>query len=503
MSTGASDAFPKGMGARTWWPLPLIALVMVAAFGGVGLSSLWPELHVAWSNVYGAFSHGYLVLALGVWLAIRYWKISPPTILKPWWPAIIALALLVGALCLMQLMFVNTPRLVLLPLIFLAVIASLFGLNTARVLMLPSLFIYCALPQWWVINGALQQLTASVANLLITATRQPAYMEGNFVHVPAGVFEIASGCSGLNYLIAALSLSGFQALAYLKTWKSRSLLVAAAMIAALVSNWIRVYVLIVVGITTDMQHYLIQVDHLYFGWILFLVCMVPVFVLARRLDDATDRQTAIHENHMTQPVVSSSILGAAAVAGLILLLPRVGIGSRPEAASDHSEASLPMAFGDWRREEMAEEWRPQFINAQEEQADYSRGGGRVAVFRAHFPWQTVDARLIRPENTITGEGWQMIDAGERNVLEDGNGAVTVLEYHGRLGGRESVLWTWYSVAGAVTTSKFEAKLMELGGLASGRRDAAAIGLFAECVPDCAAARDALSAVMVAGAATLR
>jgi exosortase len=264
---GAGDIGRAGDRGRGDRPSPLLQIV-----------------HFSWTERYGHFELGYLVLALGLWMAVRYWRAAPPGKLQPDGWAVLPLLGLIAVLGLFELMFINSGRAVLLPLLFIASVALVLGRPAAGRLFWPAMFIYFALPQWWAINGLLQSLTSAVVTRAVAWTGIPAFIEGNFVHVPAGLFEIASGCSGLNYLLSGLALGAFLALMYLRRWKHRFMVLAVAAVLAIVSNWIRVYTLVFVGYLSDMQHYLITVEHHTFGWVLFLVLMAPVVLVQRLLE---------------------------------------------------------------------------------------------------------------------------------------------------------------------------------------------------------------------------
>ena len=53
---------------------PVVALAVMLA--GIA-AAFWPMLvvlHLTWIDKYGAHSHGYLVLALCIWFAVRAWR---------------------------------------------------------------------------------------------------------------------------------------------------------------------------------------------------------------------------------------------------------------------------------------------------------------------------------------------------------------------------------------------------------------------------------------------
>ncbi len=264
--------------------LLLAALVLAGAFA-VGLADMLAVLHFNWTELYGHFEHGYLVLALSVWMGWQYWRTAPAMgRTAPDWLAAVPLVVILALLAVMGHMGINSTRLALFPALLLAGIALVGGRAVMLRLLWPVLFLYFAMPHWWLFNGLLQDLTTAVVTQVVAFTGPPAYMEGNVVHIRAGVFEIASGCSGLNYLMTGTALAGFYALMYLRSWPARLKLLALAAAVSLFANWVRVYALIVIGHVTDMRHYLIVVEHHSFGWGLFMVMMVGVLLAARSME---------------------------------------------------------------------------------------------------------------------------------------------------------------------------------------------------------------------------
>lgn len=494
-------------GSAAAWVRPLAALLLVIACSAVGMASLAPGLHILWTDPFGAFSHGYLVVVLSVWLSIHYWREAPPERLAPWPPALLLIIALLLARASMEVMFINSARFVLIPFILLASIAFVFGRGAARTLLWPILYLLFALPQWWPLNSVLQSITSKVVGLLVDATNLPAYVEGNFIQVPAGMIEVATGCSGLNYFISALALAGFYAFMYLKRWRNRGALLLAAAVMACLSNWIRVSTIVVLGIVTDMQHYLVRVDHLYFGWVLFLVLMIPVLWLGRRLEDAeapaeSSEEVASATSRPTSivPLTSGSVLPVALAAGFVLALP--AFVSVANDGASKVVAELPESFGPWVRQgDVNPAWTPSFVNAVEEQARYVRAGQAIDLFRASYPHQSFDARLIRGENDFFGRAWRL--AEQTAVTPNASSVGEVIESRGYVKGEEHLIWTWYVVAGEPAATKVAAKLQELRGIVQRRRDASAFAISAQCIPDCEAARERLEGFMQQSAASLQ
>lgn len=476
--------------------LPVAALAIVAAAVALGLKSSLGLLHSNWTGWYGPNEHGYLVLAASLWIAIVAWRTNPPRSLRPDWWALVPLAVLIALVAGLELMFVNNSRLLLLPPLVLVAAALVFGREAAKRLFWPALFLYFALPQWWVINGPLQALTTTAVTYGVRWTGVPAFVDGNFIHLPSGTFEIASGCSGLNYLQAATALAAFHGLLSLSTWRNRLVLLAAAAGVAVVFNWIRVYAVIVVGHLSDMRHYLITVEHHTFGWVLFMIAMVPLFIFAsrlerretRRADDASPGPSA-----GAIPRVSPLVVPAALAAAGLLLLPVI---TAPETANDSTlSTELPAALDGETRAPITSGWSPVFANASEDSASFiaASASPAVDVYRAVYPHQDSERRLLRPSNDFLGAEFRLLEQQRRSVTLGDGEVLGVTEYRGTLNQRARVIWAWYWVGDTRVAGTFEAKLAEARGLLTGRRDGTAIAVAADCIPGCAAAEKRLSA----------
>jgi hypothetical protein len=88
---------------------------------------------------------------------------------------------------------------------------------------------------------------------------------------------------------------------------------------------VRIYSLLLVGYFSEMRNYLIRVEHIYFGWMLFLLFIWPLFFYGARLETQEHR----HGVQAIPPVraASDGIHGGAclaACAAVALLLISMG-----------------------------------------------------------------------------------------------------------------------------------------------------------------------------------
>lgn len=468
----------------------LLALAVLGAGLAIGLTDLWITLHTQWTES-SDYSHGYLMLAMALWLAVRNWRADPPGKLAPDLRWLLPALALFAAILLLDLLFVNVPRLFVLPAFLVALAGTVFGHEAARRVLWPGLLLYFAVPGWILLAAVMQPVTTFVVTGMLRLTSIPAYIEENFVYLPAGTFHIADGCSGVNYLVTGMGLALFYGLAFLDTWRKRLLLLGIAIALSLLSNWIRVYIIIVAGYLSDMQHYLVAVDHLTFGWVVFAVMMVPVIFAARVIEGEIPRRTdspgatGRRAQGELKPVQTLGVASAVAL-GLAMLPATLGsvgqggagqVGALPARLADGSTLQPPVLA-----------WRPVFDGADADRSAYAGPLGITDIYRGHFPRQSMDARLIRYHHSFGGYRWRPTEHGRRLVPLHG-GEFAVMEQQGYYQNQEMLIWGWYEVGGRRATTTIGVKLLELRALLDGRRDATAFAIARPCWPDCGHAAD--------------
>lgn len=256
--------------------LPQTLLLCLALFflpTVIDLSSEW----VQWDQ---SLAHAYPLL-LG--FALLLYRASPLSIARQHWLVDVGLAALLIASSVLWLLFhfiqiKILEQLILLPILY-CMIAFVFGMKTLwrlRFLLIMPLFV---LPVWDYLNNPLIELSSIVVGEMVRAIKIPALIDGSSIFIPAGHIMIADGCSGLRYLIISLALG--YTISYLNGYKEKglalSLLIAA--ILGLIANWLRIFILILIGYYSEMESSLMQ-DHEIFGWILFSAICFPAIYFA-------------------------------------------------------------------------------------------------------------------------------------------------------------------------------------------------------------------------------
>jgi len=341
-------ALPRGEAhERPGWAAPSVLIAFVAALSFV----FWPtvqSLFVEWLDTHKrVYTHGLLVAATCLWLLLRANPRFGHVVERGAARAIACAAvLLLSALWLLTYRAgIQVGHQALLPLIMLGALRIAFGTEVARRSAMPVLLLYSAIPVWDVGVDVLQWLTISVVGLALKVCGIPAWISGDLVHIRSGVFEVEQGCAGLHYFVVALTLAAMYGELERAAVRTRLSLLALAAAIALVVNWLRVFTIVVAGYLTDMQHFLVQVDHYYFGWVLFGLAMVVFFIYARGLvdDDSVEARSGVVAGPGS---ASAGTLAARSMAGIAAALVVAAAGPLyslvvPLAAADQPNVALP------------------------------------------------------------------------------------------------------------------------------------------------------------------
>jgi exosortase A len=476
-------------------PLAIVlgSLVLVAAL-------YWPtslEIADLWQDtVRRRYTHGWLVLAITVWLIwrdraqLRSIALTPPT--GGWCVVAIGsvgwlVGLNVGLLAMTTLAM---------PLLALAGIWAAAGQAVARRVTFAVLYLYFALPVWELINPLLQSLTAFVNVWLTRLAGIPVTVEGNVIQIPEGSFEIAGGCSGLHFFVVAMAIAALQGELDRDNWRSRWVLVGLAASLALVTNWLRVFIIIVAGHLTDMQHFLVKVDHYYFGWFVFVFALGLYLYLSSRVPRGGREELRSIPSGSSAPRGRTVVAAALSVAALSLG-PVWSLAGSGEAL-EPSVQSPPVLTG-WSGPGLyLSDWRPVFVNPDDEflVAYHSESAADVALYFAAYRSQHQGKELRGHGNSILGARYRSKEARRREVLVAG-GVVPVFEQVAEgLDHDKLLVWSLFAVDGKPDPMGLPSQLAY--GMRSLLRSptASVIALAAECRPDCESARNALDAVAI-------
>jgi EpsI family protein len=467
--------------------LPALFLLSAAAF----LSVLPPYLAL-WSEQ--PYTHGLLVAAATAWLVWRErdgfhsgeGSRSPFIVLT----TSASLVWLVATIADVRALILASV-----PLVLLGWSGAAFGSRPVhRLLPVAALFLL-AVPVWEVTIPVLQQLTVWVSGAAVRALGISAVIEGSDIRIQSGTFLIEGGCAGLNYLMAGLSVSGIYALVFSHGWPARALIVGLGAGLAVVSNWVRVASLIVIGQMTSMESALMN-EHLAYGWVIFAVGQLVFFALAPRAErlgasHAASIRSEPQPRSFTAPRLGTALAATAATLVGPFLFYLVGAlpAREPEAFEWTTTPAAWRAVG--RVQDRPYAWSPGFVGASDHATSaWTDGTSRVLVDLLTYREQDQGAELIGYASRIAPDSLLVLErlfgqvGPERRLVNE----AIVRERDGHV-----LVWHWYRIGGIETQSSVRAKALEV--LAFFRRlpTSELIAISTPCAPsDCAVAAGVLA-----------
>jgi exosortase len=251
----------------------------------LGIAIYWPnaiDLVRLWTGDNPEYSHGLLLMLVALWLTALRWARERPRLLFSWFGTL-AIAVLASIWAVAHRFDIMTGERLAFVLMPLAIMWSTLGLRGVLQVGLPMGLIIFAIPLWSVLNLLLQPMTAHAVSFMMDLVGVPSVAEATMVLIPAGTFRIAENCTGLRQLVVAMPL----ALIFAEVTRLRMpypmILLGASIVLSFLLNCIRIFVVVLSGQLTTMQHYFVTEDHVGLGWLIFAVGVAGFFFAASKL----------------------------------------------------------------------------------------------------------------------------------------------------------------------------------------------------------------------------
>jgi EpsI family protein len=470
--------------------LPLLSLTVASIFLYFPTTNSFINIWTDENNP--TYSHGPLLLLVCIFLVFRAWKkntskfVIQPSPMGLIFTAITSLVWLAASIGNIQ--FVQQIALLF---IIISIFFSLLGFQQTKLFLLPMLLILFAIPIWGFTNVYLREIAVHSVVYLLNMTGISSISEGFDVLIPAGTFVIVQGCSGQGQLIVALALSCMYAYLHPMRWNTRIILIAAAVITAIITNVLRIYIVVLSGQLTNMQHYFVTTDHVTLGWVVFSFGMFLYFIIANRYLGFTDRSSQIGAtSSYGQPRLHESTNPKASFITILLVIIAISIGpmlahyleNKADARiADTISTSLLNNFGDWQNivtsnASYRSDWKPDYYGADSHQYGTYRSidNDLIEIYIYHYSRQHQGKEAVSDNNAVYIEDeWKFISRKTHKFYVNQKPMsveATVIE--SAYGSKKLVL-KWYSVLGVRTQSSITAKLMNIWGIVTHRPDISA------------------------------
>lgn len=391
-----------GQQARS--PAVLVPLVLVVA-----VAALWPSLWTLLQYWYAIqdYQHALLIMPIVlVWIGLVVRRPdSAPTA-----PSRGAAAALIAVLLLWLVALrasLDIAHQLLWPLALWMGIWAAMGRRVALCFAAPLGLLYSVIPVWDYLLPVLQRLSIFFSEHILLLLGVKATVTENHVTIPEGTFSIIEGCSGKRYLVVAVAIAWLSAaMNHLRTMRRLTLLFGSAVMLALVINWIRIVIIIYAGHVTNMQHYLVAVEHLTLGKLLFLPLLAGILLVARWCAEpgqAATPEAAKCGSDFPRP--SRWLLVPMAAFVIVAILSH----SDPVAAAIGQLGEAPLGSGGWEGPLPGRSgWMPHYggVDDQRRLSYLSRDGSSVEVYVNLYASQRSGKELVRYGNSVVApEGW--------------------------------------------------------------------------------------------------
>ena len=473
----------------------VLAVLFIIAFSFSETISLLINYWVSDSS----YSHGPLIACISLYLFIWHHKLQlykTKTKAMPFAIPIFMAALFIwwsGTAISIQVLQVTS-----LPLILLSIFYCLWGKEVLRIALFPVLFIYLSIPVWTIILSPLQNMTLWINAELISIVGIPAFIEGTNVHIPAGIFSIEHGCAGLKYFLSSLSTILLMTHLSKATIQVKFLVIALAILIALIANWTRVFLIIVIGHNSNMQHSIVN-DHSNFGWLIFAIFFLPLILSCHKIlliNSVKSTNTPLN-TLSTSPEESvkkhtrKQLFIAIIILALTLLTTNLLSPLKIKSTNPSKNIQLPEINTNWNGPLMLHDEieLPIFYGFDEMASGIYRTNNltaKVAVIK--YQNQQQGSELIHYENNLYDEDqWDIIEHETIILVEDNNGNKNsinkkTLQSNNKKGKRH--IYYWYRIGQFQTSSKIEAKLLQIPSLLNGRSDADLYYISVYCKDQC-------------------
>jgi exosortase A len=446
------------------------------------------------------FAHGFVIVPLCLWLAWRQRNALAKVAVRPWWPGI-AFVLGSGALWLAaSAAGAGVVAQFALVLMLQAAIVTIIGLQASRVLAFALAFLLFAVPVGEFLVPTLMDWTADFTVNALRISGVPVYREANHFVIPSGAWSIIEACSGIRYIIASLMVGTIYAAVAYRSVLRRSLFIAASIVVPIVANWIRAYMIVMMGHLSN-NRLAVGVDHIIYGWVFFGVVMLLLFWVGSFWQEADATQA---ENDIDLPPsamvetasVRSFLFAALAAVVVATIWQPIEAKVRERGASGDPQFPTILGAKNWTASrEPVGNWKPHYTGYATEFAQtYSDGNRSVGLYIAFYRHQGKGRELITSGNVLTTPAdwnWKQTAVGIDHV--DWEGQATTVD-RTQLAGQqiriEAIHLFW--VAGRVTWNPYVAKMLQAAAtLQGGGDDGALIVMYAPMTNNGEAARESL------------
>ena len=479
------------------WRAAMLTLIFSLA---VAATLYWPTLAAMaaqWRS--STFSHGYLILPLSlfvIWKRRNRLKALTPT------PDMRAIPLLVFATfgwLLGNLTSTGVVEQFCVVVFIIGLTWGVLGTAVVRPLLFPLVFLIFAVPLGESLIPGLQDFAARFAVKLLSLSQIPVLLEGRYITVPHGKWEVAKACSGVRYLISSVAVGFLFAGVMYRSWVRRIGFFLASAIIPILANGARIYGIVLVGYLAS-DRLALSVDHQLEGLVFFSITMLLLFLVGIRWREDRNREVpppGAREESTPIPSGFEASNGTSyftpraslLLAGFLLVMVLGPLSARylwsHQPGPEEVNLTAAAVSAPWSTSEKNDfGWEPQFVSpASELRQTYESGSQTVKLYMAYYDGGQPGGKLVSGMNQLYDRPRWLRTGEDRRFAELNGQSVQVHEVFVQSADSSLVIWHCYWVDGVFTSNDYQAKLLQAKArLLGSRQGSVAIVLATENPP---------------------
>lgn len=455
----ATDQSPAGVRQRLLISLGLL-LVGIAVLTGMAWQSV-TNMVTIWLNV-SAYNHGLFILPIAAFMAWERRHRMAGLTLEPFWPGLIVVAGFAAAWLIARGAAIMEGQQIAYVGMLQGLMLTLLGRRIFRAQLLPIMYLWLLVPTGGFLVPSLQAVATWLTVHLLEFTSIPFFVEQFYIQIPVGLFFVAPGCAGLNFLLAALALSIVYADLIYLGWKRKALCVLTWLGVAVLANGVRIFGILWLAEVTDRQIAIVD-DHLLYGWGFFFIILIVLMLAGRRFSN----MPPLPRDYALIPwtpsgVASMGKIGAAVMLPVMIIATVLGYGRMAFAdgvASQGLVLSVPQSAGEWKLNEELGYAESTFSTADARGVwRFENAGARVNLFVAYYAGQWDGHEAAADNDNIFGE--QELKITDRAAPEPVVSGIQRRVVEETVDGRSNsiLLWRWYCADDHFTARSLEVRL---------------------------------------------
>jgi exosortase A len=438
------------------------------------------------------YNHAFLVPPIMLWLIWRLRREVVALVPRVDWRMLVPSALIGFPWLLGELAAVNVVTQFSFVAMLVIAVPFLLGLKVARMLLFPLSFLFFAVPFGDFVIPSFMEWTATFTVMGLRASGIPVYQEGLHFVIPSGRWSVVEACSGVRYLIASVVVGALYAYINYRSFKRRFFFVGISILVPLIANWIRAYLIVMLGHFSNNQ-LAVGADHLIYGWVFFGVVILIMFAIGMRWHEEPVASKPTVDNARSIASGNAGVFVIAAFVAFSILATPKWIYSSLSGGPEQSPPQLAkeqLATAGWHlTDDSISDWMPSFYNPSATlNVSLTDGDQRIGVIIAYYRQQGYERKLISSENVLVKSNdkfWAQIGRGRHRAMLAGQPIeVRTGTLRSNLSGigAESdryQVWHWYWIGGRIVTNDHLGKLwLALSRLGGQGDESAAVFVYA-------------------------